>query len=85
MNNPRLTPKKILIIAGVIIFILFSVFLLLYDRMTPENGNITAPTPVKPTSLQSPSRKNKPIKLPISEDDPRLWIDENGNPIEEVE
>ncbi len=79
------TRKILLVIAVVFIVILCAIFFLIYNNTGSENTNIIAPTPIKPTSVRSLDKKNKPIRLPISEDDPRLWLDENGNPIKEVE
>lgn len=85
MYKFNLTRKKLLIIAGIIIMILFAIFFLIYKGTDSENKNIITPTPVKPTSVQSLDKKTKPIRLPINEDDPRLWLDENGDPIEVVD
>lgn len=47
-------------------------FLSFYSRIDSEKEIVITPTPIKPSPVQTMDKKTKPIKLPISEDDPRL-------------
>jgi uncharacterized membrane protein YvbJ len=85
MNIPKINRKTLLIIAAILILLLCIIFFLFYSRINSEKENVITPTPFKPSPVQTLDKKTKPIKLPISEDDPRLWLDENGDPIEEVD
>lgn len=73
--------KKVLIALAIILF-LFLIFLMYYIFQSRPSDEKNAQDRLKgPTIVPSAASKRKRLLLPIKENDPRLWVDENGNPI----
>lgn len=77
MEKLKINRKFVLLV--VLILVLFIIFLwFLFPANKNSKSNLT-PTPIKPT--QFPSTKTESFKDSFNENDPQLWIDEDGKRI----
>lgn len=82
--NSFIKNKKLIVIISILIlgFFFIIAFLTFNKGSKKDTQNNPRPTPFNQSETSKVNLNKGWVKLPVSEDDPRLWVDENGNTIE---